>query len=373
MEVYKATGPVRQPSPPPAGSGVRRHVSLTYGAAVGGPRKVNSGLKRSGTLQATVPNHSQSSNAPEPTDYHQDASEYAYEPEDSNVNQSSGYTLEEEAYLRQQAQQQQQQQQQYGGMNRSWNQNSDWRGSGNAQATTIDDVQRALSTLDIAQGGYGGGNQYASNQSAQPPRFSTSRGSNNGNGGNLMGGNGNKAPGEYEGRRTPNRSQNNWQQQQQQQQRNDWDQGTQQGYLGGRRSNSNLQYSYQQGGHSKGSSGSPGMNNVPAVPAIPQQYLQQQQGQQGYGQQQSGRPGLGLATNFSSGNGNGGNASPGQTPVQQTINTPIDVPSLIAAKGYNPSNFDTKPVFVRVRFLALKMGLIDAFVPGSVLCHQIVH
>ncbi|KAF5315582.1 hypothetical protein D9611_004857 [Ephemerocybe angulata] len=343
--------PVQVPSPPPAGSGVRRHVSLTYGAAVGGPRKVNAGLKRSGTLQAT---HSHTSNAPEPSEYHQEGSEYSYDQDDVSSNQAYEYTAEEEAYLLQQAQQQHQQQQQYGGgVNRStpWNQSSDWRTAGNANTTTIDDVQRALSTLEIAsaagaQGYAGNVPQYPSSQSAQPPRFTAtpSRGSNNGNGGNIVGGNGNKGPVDYDGgRRTPSRTQNNnnWQQQQQ---RGDWDQ--QQSHLGGRRSNSNLQYQYQQGGHSKASSGSSGAGNIPAVPPIPSQYLQQQQGYGQQQQQQSGRPGLGVATNFT-GNGNGGNGSSGQTPVQQYINTPIDVPTLIAAKGYNPQGFDIKPGFAR--------------------------
>jgi hypothetical protein len=37
----------------------------------------------------------------------------------------------------------------------------------------------------------------------------------------------------------------------------------------------------------------------------------------------------------------------GQTPVQPFANTPIDVPSLIATKGYNPTTFDTRPQFAR--------------------------
>lgn len=305
---------------------------------------MNTGLKRSGTLQATVPNHSQSSNAAETPEY-QETSDYTYEAEDPNSNPPTGYTLEEEAYIRQQAQQQQ-----YGSsVNRSspWGQSNDWRGGGNQPQGTIDDVQRALSALEIASGvggGYAGGvGQYAGTQTSQPPRFSgtASRGSNNGNGSNIIGGNGNRGSGDYDGRRTPSRSQNNpnWQQQ-----RNDWEGGQQQqGSLGTRRSNTNLQYSYQQGGHSK--SGSSGGGPIPAVPAIPQQYLQQNQ-QQGYGQQQGGRPGLGLATNLSSGNGNSSMSS-GQTPVQPFINTPIDVPTLIASKGYNPATFDIKPNFVR--------------------------
>jgi len=50
------------------------------------------------------------------------------------------------------------------------------------------------------------------------------------------------------------------------------------------------------------------------------------------------------------GSGNGNNTGGGQTPyagVGGTNATPIDVPSLIAAKGYNPVNFDIRPNFAR--------------------------
>ena len=122
-----------------------------------------------------------------------------------------------------------------------------------------------------------------------------------------------------------------------------WDQQRDQG-LRGRASNPNLQYGHQQGsGHTKGGSGNGSgngtMGSVPNVPPIPQQYLQQQG--QGAG---GGRPGLGVATSFS----NTTNQSPpGQTPVQGFVSTPIDVPSLIATKGYNPSTFETRPQFAR--------------------------
>jgi hypothetical protein len=35
-----------------------------------------------------------------------------------------------------------------------------------------------------------------------------------------------------------------------------------------------------------------------------------------------------------------------QGPAQGTVTSPVDVPTLIATKGYNPVNFDTKPSFV---------------------------
>ncbi|EEB94712.1 hypothetical protein MPER_06429, partial [Moniliophthora perniciosa FA553] len=47
------TGTADDPSPPPGASGVRRHVSLTYGAqGAGATRAKVTTLKRSGTLQA---------------------------------------------------------------------------------------------------------------------------------------------------------------------------------------------------------------------------------------------------------------------------------------------------------------------------------
>ena len=121
---------------------------------------------------------------------------------------------------------------------------------------------------------------------------------------------------------------------------NSWDQQRDQG-LRGRSSNPNMQYGYQQGtGHIKSGSGNGGGNGsgaIPSVPPIPQQYLQQQ------GQSAGGRPGLGVATSFNSTN----QSPPGQTAVQGFVSTPIDVPSLIATKGYNPSTFETRPPFAR--------------------------
>ena len=165
------------------------------------------------------------------------------------------------------------------------------------------------------------GNGQPQQPQAYPPRFSGGPRSGNmgNNSNNMMGGNNT-----YDaGRRTPNRGQNN----------QNWDQG-QPGLIQPRRSNPNLQYAYQQGGHSKNGSGNGGAGTIPAVPPIPQQFLQQQQG----------RPGLGVNTDFSSANYN---TTSGQTPVQGFVNTPIDVPALISSKGYNPANFDTKPGFAR--------------------------
>ncbi|KAF8912021.1 YT521-B-like domain-containing protein [Gymnopilus junonius] len=346
--------PPNVPSPPPAGSGVRRHVSLTYGAAVGGQRKIATGLKRSGTLQATLPNHSQNSTPPD-TPEQPEEEEYLYEAEDSSAYGEEDYHVASQQY------------QQYSnspiGRTSPWSSGNEWRqgqaygGNGN---TAIDDVQRALSALELAsnQGAapVGGYQVYHQPQGAHPPRFTSAQGPHHqstgsrgstGSGGNAPyanNGNGNKMNNDFDGRKTPlTQPQRPGYGQQQQQQYNPQEQG-----LRGRASNPNLQYGYQQGGgHIKSGSsssntgGAPGPSSaVPNVPPIPQQYLQQNQGNQG-------RPGLGVATNFN----NTGNApsavSSGQTPVQPFANTPIDVPTLIATKGYNPVHFDTRPQFAR--------------------------
>ncbi|KAF9564358.1 YTH-domain-containing protein [Agrocybe pediades] len=327
------------PSPPPAASGVRRHVSLTYG----GPRK-STGLKRSGTLQATLPAHSHNTTPPETTEQAEEE-EYAYEAEDTS-------TYDEEYYAKQQ------QYQQYSnspvGRTSPWSSGNEWRqggytGNGNA---AIDDVQRALSTLELASnqnavpaGAYGGYQQ--NNQGAnQPPRFTSNQGphhqSTGSRGSNGSNNNGNKMSGnEFEGRKTPlsqvQRSGVFGQQQYGQQ-----DHG-----LRGRLSNPNLQYGYQQGsgGHNKTASGGSAAGSsggIPSVPPIPAQYLQQGQNQGG----QSGRPGLGVATTFPN-SANASSVPSGQTPVQPFVNTPVDVPTLIATKGYNPAQFDTRPQFAR--------------------------
>ena len=222
-------------------------------------------------------------------------------------------------------------------------------------------LELASNPQALPQGASYGSYQQPTSQSTNPPRFNTtqapphhqptgSRGSN-GNGGNnnYNTGNGNKMSSpDFDGRRTP------LSQQQQRgggyiQQRDDrgqapsgnsWDQQRDEGLIG-RASNPNIQYGYQQGtGHvrsgSGGGNGGVGAGSVPSVPPIPQQYLQQQ----GTG----GRPGLGVTTSF---NNATSQSPPGQTSGQGFVSTPIDVPSLIATKGYNPSTFETRPQFAR--------------------------
>jgi len=310
-----------------------------------------------------MPPHSQSSTSPD-TSEQPEEEECVYEAEDP---------AEDEYYARQQQQQHQQYSNSSIGRSSPWSSGNEWRqgytgnnGGGNA---AIDDVQRALSTLELAsnqstvsnlqQGGYG--NYQHTGQTTHPPRFNPNQGTQpqhhstglrgNGadggyNGNNNSAGNGHRVPpgNDFDGRQTPlSQSQRGYTQQQQYgQQRDERDQG-----LRGRSSIPNMQYGYQQsgGGHIK--SGSASSSNagaqpesVPGVPPIPLQYLQQQTGQG----TQGGRPGLGVATTFTTSNAP---VPSGQTPVQPFANTPIDVPSLIATKGYNPATFDTRPQFAR--------------------------
>ncbi|KAG6862092.1 hypothetical protein C0995_007222 [Termitomyces sp. Mi166 len=352
-------GPPHVPSPPPAASNVRRHVSLTYGAA---SRKASSqaGLKRSGTFQAPMPPpHNSQNNTPPDTSTPESAEEAEYDYDDD----SNAY---DDAY----GGVQQTSNQGYSPIGRQspWGPPNEWRavggpgyigGNGSNQNTAIDDVQRALSALEIAsnQGGQYQPQQqqntgsYQGGQSAHPPRFNPAypppvqapglrNNSNNGNNGN---GNGRdlRLVTNMEGRKTPVSQGGSYPQQQYQQQDTrsqpsggSWDNKDRS--LTSRSSNPNLQYGYQQGGKGGGST-------IPNVPSIPQQYLQQQQqqhqsrvsnqapytqtgGQQGQQQQQQQQGGSGQG--FS-------------------VTTPIDVPSLIATKGYNPTNFDIRPQFAR--------------------------
>ncbi|RDB20982.1 YTH domain-containing family protein 1 [Hypsizygus marmoreus] len=333
------------PSPPPAASNVRRHVSLTYGSGVAGPRKMNpSGLKRSGTLQAAGPVSSQNTTPPS-TSEGAEEDEYPYEVEDASVY--------EEEYTSVQYQQYSGQQGQYAGSpigrQSPWAPGNEWRtaggsgftgGNGGSQNATMDDVQRALSALELNQAGasqmYQGTGNYQTGQSAHPPRFNPThpppaqapgmRGGNSGNGNRGL-----QLNTDSEGRRTPSQGGSGFQQQYQQQQDNrggsggSWDNRDR--ILGTRTSNPNLQYGYQKGGQ-----------GIPSVPAIPQQYLQQQQQQPRMGS--SGSP-------FSQTGGQQQGGASGQASGQPFVSAPIDVPSLIATKGYNPTNFDTRPQFAR--------------------------
>ncbi|KAJ7705224.1 YT521-B-like domain-containing protein [Mycena olivaceomarginata] len=323
------------PSPPPGDPGVRRHVSLTYGAAAQKIPVTN--LRRSGTLQTPIP--SQTATPPEPAA--DEGEEYQYQ-EDPGAYDDQEYYAPKPGPASPI------------GRLSSWSNNGgsgDWRAPNPGfQSGNVDDVQRALSSLDIGGGGGNGGGAYGNNnaggQSAHPLRFHPThpppaqapgmRG-NNGNGGNNGKGNGNgNDPGklqlvtDFDGRKTPlgqsggpasasalyvlqqaQQQQQFLQQQQQQQGGQGWEGGSKDRVLGLRTSNPNLQYGYQQQQASKGQ----------PVPPIPQQYMQQQQQQQ--------------------------RVPSGQTPTGGFVNTPVDVPSLIASKGYNPTEFNLRPNFAR--------------------------
>ena len=299
-----------------------------------------------------MPAHSHNTTPPETAEQAEEE-EYAYEAEDTSA-------FDDDYYARQQYQQ-------YSnspiGRTSPWPSGNEWRQGGGGYTTSgnaaIDDVQRALSALELAsnqntapasaysayQHNNQGGNPPPRFNSSQPPQHQStgSRGSN-GNGSASTGNGNNKvqSSNEFDGRKTPlsqvQRSGNYGQQQYGQQ-----DHG-----LRGRLSNPNLQYGYQQGagGHNKSASGSSSAagssGGIPSVPPIPAQYLQQGQNQGG----QSGRPGLGVATTFPN-SANASSVPSGQTPVQPFANTPVDVPTLIATKGYNPAQFDTRPQFAR--------------------------
>ncbi|KZT26615.1 YTH-domain-containing protein [Neolentinus lepideus HHB14362 ss-1] len=369
-------GPQQIPSPPPAGTaGVRRHQSLTLGAASAGVRHMSSGLRRAGTLHAgtQLKNHHGSSypQSPSPTN--------ADEGYDDDQQHQQAY--EDDSYFPRQPQAQQGSGQYPTsplGTRSPWSTpGTEWRASGgNGANASIDDVSRALSNLEITSNvnqAYPTG--YPAGQSAHPPRFNPAHpppaqapGSMRGN--NLR----NDSSGrgmklnlvtDLDGRKTPSQGpvsasayvppvgQQIGQQQRVVSDRSDRDQsqrdqvpitatGTttwdqKERLLGGRVSNPNLHQIYNaQGG-----------KDMPAVPPIPTQYLQNQNtGNNGQA------PRLGVNTNFGGYNplvqpGMQGQMNMNNGAVPGFITSPIDVPTLIATKGYNPVDFDTKPAFAR--------------------------
>jgi YTH domain-containing family protein len=386
------------PSPPPAGTDLRRHQSLTHTG--GGPRPLPpaSGLKRSGTFQAQIKQSqvSQAQHSPSPPNAEEEYAGEDYYEEDPYFARSP--------VTGQQQQVQTQGQGQYPtspmGRSSPWNANAlvgEWRTpSGSNNNATIDDIQRALSALELASNSnqmYPGNANFQAGQSAHPPRFlpnpplSTQAGLRNNNN-TMPNNNHNTGVGsssnlqlvtDFDGRKTPlapshpvsaaayipvighSVAQQQHQQLSHQPQRSmtsdermtaassvgSWDQKDRS--LGSRGSNPNLQYGYQQQAKA----------GIPNVPSIPQQYLQQQQQQQ---QQQAGTSRLSVAA-----------LSQGQGQGQGFANSPVDVPSLIATKGYNPINFDVRPQFVsRYRSpLVLLTQLMVTQRPGSLSLSRI--
>ncbi|KAL0067092.1 hypothetical protein AAF712_005879 [Marasmius tenuissimus] len=256
-------------------SGVRRHVSLTYGAQGAGQtrNKLVSGLKRSGTLQAAGhhTSHAADNNAPAAAAAEEEQYEYTYAEDPYDPYEQYGGPTSPV------------------GRSSPWNAQAggvagDWRtpgapgapgapgfalgNNGGNGGAAIDDVQRALSALELNNSNAGGaGPTYSGTygQSAHPPRFNAptapgpGRGSGTGNGGGK--------PADFDGRKTPLQA-------------GPWD--GKERTLQGRSSNPNMQYSYHQKTPSGSSTGGgiPGNTGerIPDVPPIPAQYLQQRQG-----------------------------------------------------------------------------------------------
>ena len=122
-------------------------------------------------------------------------------------------------------------------------------------------------------------------------------------------------------------------------------------HLTDRTSNPNLNYGYNQG--QKG--------NIPSVPPIPPQYLNQMGAMQasrlgfsqGQMQQSQGDNNLQLLTGF--------------------LNSPVDIPTLVATKGYNPQHFDIRPQYVGNISRNPPCMSYSLFITGSILCYQIIH
>ncbi|TBU35619.1 YTH-domain-containing protein [Dichomitus squalens] len=349
------------PSPPPGttgAGGVRRHQSLNYPTTTPGVRRLASGLKRAGTLQvgAKGPQGYSGAQSPSPTNADEE-----YEDE-AHVDDESYFAL------------QNQQGGQYPGspIGRSspWSTpGGEWRaqmgGNGGSYNNTagnnagVDDVSRALSALEINQ-------QYANvqqGQSVHPPRFNPSHpppvqapGLRSGNGGgsrklqlvtDLNGRDGQAVQSASAfvppiGHPGQGGQQSEQQQGQHPHQRDraftasgtPWEQKER--LLVPRTSNPGLASLYQQG--KMDGTG----QNVPSVPSIPAQFLNQGQA-----------PRLGVSGSAgnvaSQGQGQGANQGQGNQSggIDGFVGTPIDVPTLIATKGYNPVDFDTRPAFAR--------------------------
>ncbi|KAI0822750.1 YT521-B-like domain-containing protein [Trametes gibbosa] len=365
------------PSPPPGAAGaggVRRHQSLNYPTATASVRRLASGLKRAGTLQVGakvaqgVPYSGAQSPSPTNADEYDDDDSVRADEDSYFAGQSGG---------------------QYPGspIGRSspWSTpGGEWRaqmgsnisaygGTSGGNNAAIDDVSRALSQLEINQQ-YGNMPQ---GQSAHPPRFNPSHpppvqapGLRNGNGGGAtsrklqlvtdLDGRNNQGSVQSAAAYVPpighglsqigssgqalNRDEQQQQQQSQPHHRDraftasggtPWD--NKERLLVGRASNPNLQQLYQQGKLTGDGNG----QGIPSVPSIPSQYLNQGQA-----------PRMGAAA---SSNNAGGQSGQKQNQGQGGPNgsndgyiaSPIDVPTLIATKGYNPVEFDTRPGFAR--------------------------
>lgn len=338
------------PSPPP-GSAVRRHQSLTHGTTT--TRMASAGLRRAGTLQNQGRTHGHQPEPPSPTGAEEEITE-------------GPASREDESYFARQGQQHP-----TSPINRSpWSTPSnEWRSSGgngnlvgtNNGSTTIEDVQRGLSSMDI-------NSQYSAAafpgaQATPPPRFNPNQpqqftvlrnaGPNDSDASasarklqlvTNLDERGNQLTGSTSGPVSASAyvppighgPQSMGQQQHGGTGESDdraftasgsWDQKDR--VLHTRSSNPNINYgSNAQQQQSKA-------HGIPSVPPIPPQFLQANQQRLGLNAQSGGLGALG--------------AQPG------VLASPIDIPTLIATKGYNPQSFDTRPSFVRHLFLFLTL------------------
>ncbi|KZV96184.1 YTH-domain-containing protein [Exidia glandulosa HHB12029] len=344
------------PGPPTAASGVRRVQSLTYGATTG-RRPPATGLKRAGTASAKPGRAGRLDHAPTPP---QDADE-EYAEDEQHVEEQAAYNA-----------------QAYGSpsdrgpwgtpSSKAWRNDIPEHGPG---GSAIDDVQRALAGLNVNAPSRPPTTPPAGQQ---PPRFNnmpytsplqvsqqmpysavgmqhsaTSATSTGSRKGQLQlvtdltqpSPSGPASAAAFVppiGQAPPPRSGAT--------SRNDdraltasglvWDQKDR--ALSNRGSNGNLNYGY----NNNNTAGYPGQGNVPPMPPIPAQYLNQAGGpprmatMPTYGQGQPSPQPQHMPL-----------ANPTPTAPQGILTSPIDVPTLIATKGYNPTNFDIRPEFAR--------------------------
>ena len=221
------------------------------------------------------------------------------------------------------------------------NQNQQQQGAGLPPRMNATSIPAALRPGNA--GGFSNGNGLAMNQVRGAQHMGT---------GKLLDDDGAKGNGvqpighglhNLQGPRAPGAGRDN----QAQNQGGNWDQ---QRSLTSRNSNPNLQYS----------AGNYDASSLPPNPPIPQQYLNQQQQQHGAGQ----GPRMGVVSPFQGAQGQDqqqqlpvGMQSPplgGAANLQNAggFITAMDVPTLIATKGYNPATFDCKPAFVSISVIS---------------------
>ncbi|KAI0075259.1 YTH-domain-containing protein [Panus rudis PR-1116 ss-1] len=358
LSPHFASGP-NVPSPPPGTSGaaVRRHQSLNYPTAAGSVRRLNAGLKRAGTLQAPPIKGSQQGGPYAPGGQSPSPTNADEEYENDSVR------AEEDSYFGLPPQQGQYAPQSPIGRSSPWSTPggpNDWRtqiagnsGAPNVMNTGVDDVSRALSTLELNP-------QYGSQSAAYQQNFR-----------NQPQGGSRKLPSlvtdlderqshssiqsasayvpaighgfTQQAQQLPQQTRQSQESYQQHGRERSltasgapsWDQKER---LLGRASNPNLHGTFDRNGGNGG-------QGIPNVPPIPSQYLNQGQAPRLGSQTPSNNSQGGHSRGASQSNNTVGMPNPAVDP--SFISSPIDVPTLIATKGYNPAEFDCRPLFAR--------------------------